>query len=312
VNEHARTSRVARFLRRHATVIHWGSLAALLLGLFLMARSLPLDRFTDGLQAWVDGTGAWGPIVFGLIHMTAMLMFITGTVFALAAGAIFFMPVAVVVVFLATTAAAALAFLISRHLARDRVSHYAHSSPKFQAVNQAIDEGGWKIIVLIRLSPAIPFNLQNYLYGLTRVRFEVYVAASALAILPRAVLYPYLGYITGAAIDDRGDRTTLEWVGLLGGLLATIVLTAYLTHRARQALGQQERLAAVIDDDSDCTSPQSASTDGKLKAGLPWGTLNGLLVAIIVLSFGVWSYTNPDTVRHLVETFFNLPLDALQ
>jgi uncharacterized membrane protein YdjX (TVP38/TMEM64 family) len=76
------------------------------------------------------------------------------------------------------TIGAALAFLVSRYLARERVKHLVEDRPKFNAVNKAVSEDGWRIVGLLRLSPLVPFNLQNYFFGVTEIGFPPYVAAT--------------------------------------------------------------------------------------------------------------------------------------
>ena len=74
-------------------------------------------------------------------------------------------------------------------------------SKKFKAIDAAVREGGWKIVAMLRLSPAVPFTLQNYLLGVTGVAFVPYVVASWAAMLPGTLLYVYLG---GGGGQSRG------------------------------------------------------------------------------------------------------------
>ena len=138
-----------------------------------------------------------------------------------------------------------MAFLIARYVARNKVAERAHSNRHFGAIDRAIDEGGWKIVSLLRLSPAIPFNLQNYLYGLTPVRFWPYVLTSWLAMLPGTLLYVYIGHVTGAAVGGQRERSTMKWAMLAIGLLATVAVTVYVTRLAKRKLKEQIDEVAV-------------------------------------------------------------------
>jgi uncharacterized membrane protein YdjX (TVP38/TMEM64 family) len=138
-------------------------------------------------------------------------------------------------VWLAATTAAGLAFLVARHAARGAVEERARKDARFTAIDKAIGERGWKIVALLRLSPAVPFSLSNYFYGLTAIRFWPYLLTSALAMLPGTLLYVYLG-AAGKAAARGGGRTTLENVYLALGLAATIAVTIYLTKVARKEL----------------------------------------------------------------------------
>lgn len=115
----------------------------------------------------------------------------------------------------------------------------AQSNRHFAAIDQAIAEGGWKIVALLRLSPAIPFNLQNYLYGLTPVAFWPYVLASWIAMLPGTFMYVYLGHLAGSAIAGDRQRSPLQWALLVVGLLATVAVTVYVTRLAKRKLNEQ-------------------------------------------------------------------------
>ncbi len=61
-------------------------------------------------------------------------------------------------------------------LVRDWVSAKAKNYPIFDAIDTAIADNGWKIVLLIRLSPVIPFNVINYVLGIT-VRFAPTILA---------------------------------------------------------------------------------------------------------------------------------------
>ena len=112
--------------------------------------------------------------------------------------------------------------------------------PRFAAIDREISRSGAIIVALLRLSPAVPFGLQNYLYGLTGIGFWTYLLTSWIAMLPGTVMYVYLGYLGRAGLDAAGDsgrtRTPLEWALLAVGLAATVAVTLFVTRLARRAL----------------------------------------------------------------------------
>ncbi|MCG8510963.1 MAG: TVP38/TMEM64 family protein, partial [Rhodospirillales bacterium] len=171
-----------------------------IVAILAMVRVLPVDRLVDMVATWVQGLGILGILIFALIYVVAAVLMLPGAALTLAAGAIFGLVWGTVAVSIGATLGAAAAFLIARYLAREKVARKLENYPKFKAVDRAVSEGGWKIVALLRLSPAVPFNLQNYLYGLTAIRFWTCVLTSWAAMLPGTFMYVYLGYIGRAGV----------------------------------------------------------------------------------------------------------------
>jgi uncharacterized membrane protein YdjX (TVP38/TMEM64 family) len=216
----------------------WVAVAAAALAVFAAVRLLPVEQWLGGFQRWVGGVGPWGGVLYGIVYVAGALLFVPGALLTIGAGLVFGVAWGTVIVSLASTTTAALAFLIARHLARERVAEMARGNEKFEAIDRAIAEKGWKVVALLRLSPVIPFSLSNYLYGLTRVRFAPYLVTSWVAMLPGTILYVWLGAAgRAAAAAGRGQgRSPWEWALLAAGLAATVAVTVLLSRAARQQL----------------------------------------------------------------------------
>jgi uncharacterized membrane protein YdjX (TVP38/TMEM64 family) len=219
----------------------WILLSAAIVALFVAARVLPVGEWLRGFQSWVAHQGTWGGVVYGIVYTAAVILFVPGSVLTIGAGLVFGLLWGTVIVSIASTAAAALAFLIARYVARDRVEALARRNKKFRAIDQAIREKGWRVVALLRLSPLVPFSVSNYLYGLTPVPFGPYVLASWIAMLPATVLYVWIGAAGKAAADASGGqgKSPLEWALLGAGLVATAVVTVMITRTARRQLAQR-------------------------------------------------------------------------
>ncbi len=216
----------------------------LVIGLAALSRILPVRELIASLMDWVQGLGVWGPVVYGLIYVTAVLLLVPASPLTVAAGALFGLVVGTATASLASTTGAALAFLIARHGARDAVAHAIRGDRRFAAIDHAIAKSGWIIVALLRLSPAVPFSLQNYLYGLTGIRFWTCLLTSWLAMLPGTLLYVYLGHAGRIGLDavlcgTTQRRTPAEWVLLAVGLAATLAVTIFVTRLARRAIHGQ-------------------------------------------------------------------------
>ncbi len=223
----------------------WIVLGAVIAGLLLARSLLPIGEWVTMFNAWVGQMGRTGMAAYAAVYVVATVLFLPGSVLTIGSGFLFGVVWGTAVVSVGSTIGASLAFLISRYLARGWVVAKAEKNERFKAVDTAIGRQGWKIVGLLRLSPAIPFNLSNYLYGLTGVRFWPYVLASWLGMLPGTVMYVYFGAIGRAGLQAAAEggqgRSPLEYALLGVGLLATIVVTVLITRTAQKALREAER-----------------------------------------------------------------------
>jgi uncharacterized membrane protein YdjX (TVP38/TMEM64 family) len=196
-----------------------------------------LRRFLDGIKE----LGPWGPVLLGLVYIPATVFCVPGSLLTLGAGFAFGVVVGTIAISLGSTAGAAAAFLVGRFLARDWVEQKVAGHPKFRALDQAVAAQGFKIVLLTRLSPLFPFNVLNYAFGLTNVRFRDYVLASWIGMLPGTVMYVYLGSVAESVASlfaGRSEKTPEEWALYGVGLAATVAVTVYVTIIARRALAK--------------------------------------------------------------------------
>jgi uncharacterized membrane protein YdjX (TVP38/TMEM64 family) len=213
-------------------------LAAVALLLLLGRR---LGAYVPAFRQWVAGLGAWAPLVFILGYAVAAVAFVPGSPFTLAAGAVFGLVRGTIYAFLGASLGATAAFLVARYAARGWVERRLAGHPRLAALDRAVGREGGRLVALVRLSPAFPFNLLNYALGLTRVRFVAYLLA-CFAMLPGTLLYAYYGKVFGdvvAASGGRGGKSPWEWALLAVGLVATVAATALIARRARQALTEK-------------------------------------------------------------------------
>ncbi|MGH7958808.1 MAG: TVP38/TMEM64 family protein [Opitutaceae bacterium] len=197
----------------------------------------------EALEA-IERLGPWGPVLFVAIYIVATVLFLPGSVLTLGAGAVFGVVLGSVYVSIGSTLGATAAFLVGRYLARGWVAKKVEGNASFAAIDRAVAGEGWKIVGLTRLSPAFPFSLLNYAFGLTRVRLRDYVLASWIGMMPGTVMYVYVGSLARAAGDRQ--RTVGEWALYGVGLVATIAVTVFVTRLARRALAKRTEPAAAF------------------------------------------------------------------
>lgn len=199
-------------------------------GLFL---GLPFDRWLVELRTTLRDRGEAGQAAFVAAYVAATVLLLPGAPLSLVGGAVWGPFTGTALVSLASTLGAGCAFLVGRHLARPAVARWLESAPRLAFLDRAVAASGWKIVALARLSPALPFNLLNYAFGLTRIRFSTFLAVSWLAMLPGTFVY-----VAGAAAASDAATAPVgaaNWP-LLAGIAATAALTLLLARIARQAL----------------------------------------------------------------------------
>jgi uncharacterized membrane protein YdjX (TVP38/TMEM64 family) len=195
--------------------------------------------FVPRFAQWVEELGAWGPIVFIAGFTLAAVAFVPGLVFTLTGGALFGVIRGSIYVFIGATAGATAAFLVSRYVARDALFRRFSHMRKFRAIQHATEHEGRKIVFLLRLSPAVPYNFLNYALGLTSVKFVDYMIA-CIGMLPVIIMWVYYGGVIGdVARVFSGDvqHGVAYWTMLGVGLIATIAVTVVITRAAKRALG---------------------------------------------------------------------------
>ena len=206
--------------------------------LFAAAKYFNVQELLKQALDWVGRLGPWGPAIFIAIYVAATVLLIPGSVLTLGAGAVFGLIRGTLIVSVASTLAATAAFLIGRYLARAAVARKIEGNDKFVAIDRAVAAEGWKVVFLTRLSPVFPFTLLNYAFGLTQVKLGHYVLASWIGMLPGTVMYVYLGSLANVSATQRA-RTPAEWALYGVGLLATVVVTIFVTRIAKQALSKK-------------------------------------------------------------------------
>jgi uncharacterized membrane protein YdjX (TVP38/TMEM64 family) len=209
--------------------------------LLVAVRVLPVKSYIVSALEWTENLGVWAPVFTVVLYVLACVLMVPGSIITIAAGFLFGLLWGTVVVSIASTIGACAAFLIGRTFARGWVQQKVADRPKFKAIDEAVGKQGFKIVLLTRLSPIFPFNLLNYAYGLTKVRFWQYVVASWLGMLPGTIMFVYFGRaaksLTEIAAGDSQDQLATR-IFLLLGLIIAIGVVVFVTHVARKALHQ--------------------------------------------------------------------------
>lgn len=218
-----------------------------ILGNFFVA----FGEFADAIAIFTKGFGPLGILVFMLLYLGVILTFLPITPFSLAAGAIYGwwgIPIA----YCSAVFGSLVAFLIARGAGRDYVKRLVQRRPMAAAIERCVVAGGWRLVLLIRLSGMLPFAVQNYSFGLTPLRIRDYLSASAIGLVPGAVVKVWIGksgmdvLATGGEVNGpMGLVDKVQMISLFAAIIITLIMLAYVGRLAVKEL----KAAGVIETD---------------------------------------------------------------
>lgn len=228
--------------RRNETSSHWlravlivgvilgGVTLARVFGVMAYLRLENLSRLTET----IEGYDVLAPLIFIAAYVLGVVFFVPGLPMTLLGGVVFGPVRGAVYVWISATLGAAIAFLVARYGLRGLVQGWVARNARLTRIDRAVARDGWRIVMITRLVPLFPFNLQNYAYGVTRIGFWPYLTTSTLCMIPATVAYTLAG---GALSHGGGDlRRTVGSLAVAGVLIVLVsLIPRYLKHRSRAA-----------------------------------------------------------------------------
>jgi uncharacterized membrane protein YdjX (TVP38/TMEM64 family) len=189
----------------------------------------PAADWIKALSNNVSRLGALGPAIYFVLYVLGTVVLAPSPLMSIAAGVAFGwwgLPLAVI----SATAGATCSFLLSRYFFGETLEDWLMQRRISKAAKNAVDEEGWRVLLLLRLSPVVPFGLLNYLLGLTNTPVTIYVLWTAIGILPGSIVDIYIG-IVGASAGG-----TAQFAYMVLGLVATVIVVVLITFKARAYL----------------------------------------------------------------------------
>ncbi|CAN6481967.1 unnamed protein product [Victoria cruziana] len=205
-----------------ALSLSWPSAIRLLVLLLLLAAittacvTLPIEKILKDFLVWIkQNLGPWGPLVLAIAYIPLTVLAVPASILTLGGGYLFGLPIGFLADSIGATIGATAAFLLGRTIGKPLVMSKLKDYPQFQAVAIAIQRSGFKIVLLLRLVPLLPFNMLNYLLSVTPVSISEYMMASWLGMMPITFALVYVG----TTLKDLSDVThgwneisTTRWV----------------------------------------------------------------------------------------------------
>lgn len=232
--------------------------------------TLPVEKILKDFLVWIkQNLGPWGPIVLAISYIPLTVLAVPASILTLGGGYLFGLPIGFLADSIGATIGATAAFILGRTIGRPYVISKLKDYPKFQAVALAIQRSGFKIVLLLRLVPLLPFNMLNYLLSVTPVATGEYMLASWLGMMPITFALVYVG----TTLKDLSDVThgwsefsTTRWVFIVLGLVVSIVLMVCVTKIAKASL--DKALAENLEIDGVSPPPQLPVVASEPSSGL--------------------------------------------
>jgi uncharacterized membrane protein YdjX (TVP38/TMEM64 family) len=227
-----------------ARLLRLAALLGMVLVVAALARLAPGSDQMGPVLAWVQGLGMLGLVLLALAYTPATFLLMPVWFLTVALGYFYGLVQGFLAASLGATTAAAVVFLSGRTIGRGWIEARFGHHPRFRALDRAVGRDGFKIVLLTRLSPLLPFTLLNYAFSLSRVSFRTFVLATAVGIVPVTLLWVELGttlHSLSALLDGQvreQGSDLLHYTFLVLGLGATVALMVFVARLTRRALAE--------------------------------------------------------------------------
>jgi uncharacterized membrane protein YdjX (TVP38/TMEM64 family) len=209
-------------------------------GLVLIALLLLFLQHTDriaGWLRWMDEQGPIGHLWFALFYVAATLVMVPASILEASAGFLYGPVWGIPIASGLGTASATLSFLLGRTVLRNIIERRITRDARFALVDQAIEQHGRQLVVLLRLSPLTPFNVFNYGLGISRISTLDFAIGTAIGHLFPVIVFTWTGSTVADATALADGPSLPRWATVVG-LVLTVIATVGVTRFARRALSQ--------------------------------------------------------------------------
>ncbi len=166
-----------------------------IIGLLFLAYKTGFISFLtdiDALQAWFSELGIIGYIIYILLYIVVAVCMLPASAFTIVAGITFGSVLGGILSLVGATIGATVAFIIAKYVARGFITSKFEGNPIFKKIEDGVSENGTSFLILTRLVPIFPFNVQNYAYGVTSMKVGTFAIVSLVTMAPGSFIYAFL------------------------------------------------------------------------------------------------------------------------
>lgn len=202
---------------------------------FILIYKVFLQGITaQSIRDWVSGFGVMAPIAYIFVWAILPIFFFPVPVLALAGGLSFGLVDGTIYTLIGAMVNSSLMFLLANILAKDMVSKYLEDKlpdkwwDRFQSAD---GKEGFLIVLICRLIPIMPYNVINYVSGLTKIRFSNYFLATLIGIFPGTVIFLNVG---DKILDVKSPEFIMSIVFVVILTVVSVVLGKYVSKKTER------------------------------------------------------------------------------
>ena len=213
---------------------------------------LPIRAGLEQFGAWILSLGWKAPFAYIGAYVLCCIFLIPSVLLSVGVGPFFGFEMCLILTVVASNLGATVAFVLGRTLLRKRVERWVREKPQFDAIDAAVEQNGFKIVALLRMSPIFPFTIFNYLLALTRVPFWKYALGTFCGMLPLNAAIIYISCEAAKAAKDLSDVEMKE-VNLMrfalriAGIVTAIIALAVISRIAVRAVKKKVEEVKSVD-----------------------------------------------------------------
>lgn len=194
-----------------------GLVLILVAALYAMYASGMIETITnfDKLKEMIENAGMLGYVIYILLYIVVAVFSLPASVITIGAGIIFGPIAGGLLALVGATIGATVAFVVSRYIARDFIVNKFGQNKIFQKIEQGVEKNGKDFLILTRLVPVFPYNIQNYAYGVTNINIVTFALISLITMAPGAFIYAYMA----GEIMENGISTLLFVKLIIAGVI---------------------------------------------------------------------------------------------
>ena len=170
-------------------------IVAVIAVVFLIAHHFGLTaRLQDvpAMQSWFQSLGFVGYAVFIALYVLVAVFMLPASAFTIIAGVTFGSVLGGILALVGATIGASVAFIVAKYVARDVIVNKFQGNVIFKKIEDGVKENGVSFLILTRLVPIFPYNVQNYAYGLSSINLLTFAGVSFITMAPGAFIYAYM------------------------------------------------------------------------------------------------------------------------